>query len=93
MVHLFIAAMWLFLLAGRCLRLPRVPTTAQRMAVAYGQGLVEYSLIIALLAIVVIGSLSAVGKSTNDAFGRVQCSLSGKEWHSDNGQGNSNRCR
>jgi pilus assembly protein Flp/PilA len=60
---------------------------------ARGQGLVEYALILALVAIVVIGSLTLVGKKTSQVFDRVNCTIAGGEWHQDNGNGNSNRCR
>ena len=57
-----------------------------------GQGLVEYALIIVLVAVVVIGILSVVGGSANDVYAQINCSLDGGTYHQDNGQGNSNRC-
>jgi Flp pilus assembly pilin Flp len=54
---------------------------------------VEYALIIALVAIVVIGAMTAVGKRTSQVFDRAQCTLDGGTYHADNGNGNSNRCR
>ena len=57
-----------------------------------GQGLVEYALIIVLVAVVVIGILSVVGGSTSDVYVQINCSLDGGTYHQDNGQGNSNRC-
>ncbi len=65
----------------------------RRRGRAAGQGLVEYALILALIAIVVLGSLTLVGRKTNQKFDQVQCALDGGEWHSDNGNGNSGRCR
>jgi pilus assembly protein Flp/PilA len=60
---------------------------------ALGQGLVEYALILVLIAIVVIGTLTALGNQTNNVFAEVECSMRGGEMHQDQGQGNSNRCR
>jgi pilus assembly protein Flp/PilA len=65
--------------------------TLPRRAVP-GQGLVEYSLILVLVAIVVIGSVSMLGNQTSDVYAKVSCSLSGGTYHQDNGQGHSNRC-
>jgi pilus assembly protein Flp/PilA len=59
---------------------------------AHGQGLVEYALILVLIAIVVIGILSALGTQTSRVFGQVNCTLSGGPTHQDNGNGNSNTC-
>ncbi len=93
MIRLYVGVMWLFLTMRKFLRIHAIRATARRVLVAPGQGLVEYALILVLLAIVVIGTLSSVGDSTNDTFEQVRCNLAGKEWHSDNGQGSSNRCR
>ncbi len=60
---------------------------------AAGQGLVEYALILALIAIVVIGSLTLVGRSTDQKLDEVDCALKGGKWHIDNGNGNSGNCR
>ena len=40
-----------------------------------GQGLVEYALILALIAIVVIAALSLLGSSVNDLFGTINASV------------------
>ncbi len=59
------------LLLLRCLALlPRLP--ARREA---GQGLVEYALIITLIAIVVIGVLRLIGVNLVSIFGPVACVL------------------
>ena len=42
-----------------------------------GQGLVEYGLIIALIAVVVIGALTALGTKINDTFGEINTALGG----------------
>ena len=42
-----------------------------------GQGLVEYSLILVLIAIVVIGVLTQLGGQTSEVFSRVSCTLDG----------------
>jgi pilus assembly protein Flp/PilA len=42
-----------------------------------GQGLVEYALILVLVAIVVIGVLTTMGKSINTAFNDIVGSLGG----------------
>lgn len=57
-----------------------------------GQGLVEYSLILVLIAIGTIGVLSMLGRETANVFTEVNCSVNGGEWRADNGNGNSNRC-
>ncbi len=59
---------------------------------ARGQGLVEYALILVLVAIVVIGILSSVGARTSQVFDQANCTLSGGSYHVDQGNGNSNRC-
>ena len=63
-----------------------------RANVARGQGLVEYALILVLIAIVVIGILSTLGTRTSRVFEQVNCTLAGGPTHQDNGNGNSNRC-
>ena len=40
-----------------------------------GQGLVEYALILALIALVVIGVLTLLGSSVNDKFAEVNAGL------------------
>jgi pilus assembly protein Flp/PilA len=47
----------------------RVPTS--------GQGLVEYALILALIAIIVIGVLTQLGGHTSQIFSSVACTLDG----------------
>ena len=58
----------------------------------HGQGLVEYSLILVLVAIVVIGILSQVGGQTSYVYSRVSCTLGGgaaaTSDHPGNPQGN-----
>jgi pilus assembly protein Flp/PilA len=44
---------------------------------ATGQGLVEYALILALIAIVVIGVLTELGGQTSQIFSSVSCTLDG----------------
>jgi pilus assembly protein Flp/PilA len=63
-----------------------------RADVARGQGLVEYALILVLIAVIVIGILSTLGTQTSRVFDQVNCTLSGGPTHQDNGNGNSNRC-
>jgi pilus assembly protein Flp/PilA len=46
-------------------------------AAASGQGLVEYALILALIAIVTIGVLTQLGGQTSQIFSRVACTLDG----------------
>lgn len=43
----------------------------------YGQGLVEYALLLSLIAIVTIGVLSQLGEQTSTVFSRVNCTLEG----------------
>jgi pilus assembly protein Flp/PilA len=40
-----------------------------------GQGLVEYALILVLIAIVVIAVLTGLGTKTSEAFSTVNCAL------------------
>jgi pilus assembly protein Flp/PilA len=42
-----------------------------------GQGLVEYALILAIVAIVVIGVLTQLGGKSSLVFSRVDCTLAG----------------
>lgn len=72
--------------AGACVRL----AARQRQL---GQGLVEYALILVLIAIVTIGALSLVGTRTSQVFDQIRCSLDGGKQHQDNGNGNSNTCK
>jgi pilus assembly protein Flp/PilA len=51
--------------------------TVRSRAVASGQGLVEYALILVLIAIVVIGVLTQLGGQTSEIFSRVACTLDG----------------
>lgn len=41
-----------------------------------GQGMVEYGLIIALIAVVVIGALALVGEEVEEIFGKITEGLS-----------------
>lgn len=45
------------------------------MAKEEGQGLVEYALILALIAIVVIGALTLLGQNVNTKFQEVNTAL------------------
>ena len=63
-----------------------------RIHTARGQGLVEYALVLVLVAVVVIGSLTMLGQRTSQVFGQVNCTLGGGPTHQDHGNGNSNRC-
>jgi pilus assembly protein Flp/PilA len=47
-----------------------------RMKSEKGQGMVEYGLIIGLVAIVVIGALIALGGGLNGIFGRINGAIS-----------------
>jgi Flp pilus assembly pilin Flp len=50
-----------------------------------GQGLVEYAIILVLIAIVVIGTLSLLGTQVSSVFQQITCQLGGAT-------GNSNSC-
>ena len=56
---------------------------------ARGQGLVEYALILVLIAVVVIGVVSQVGGRTSEVFSSVSCALDGGDTasHPGNPQG------
>lgn len=60
---------------------------------APGQGLVEYALVLVLVAIVVIGAVSSLGQKTSAVYGEIECTMRGGEFRTDNGNGNSARCR
>lgn len=70
----------------------RHESTVPRLSEA-GQGLVEYGLTIVLVGIVAIGIVSVLGSQIEIKFDRIQCEFSGGEWHEDQGNGNSDRCR
>jgi pilus assembly protein Flp/PilA len=59
---------------------------------ACGQGLVEYALILVLIAIVVIGVLTQLGGQTSEVFSSVSCVLDGGTagTHPGNPQGSGN---
>jgi pilus assembly protein Flp/PilA len=65
----------------------------RRRSRSAGQGLVEYALLLALIAIIVVGSLKMLGSNTNQKLGQVNCTMEGKEWQTDSGNQNSSRCR
>jgi pilus assembly protein Flp/PilA len=88
---------WLLVLVSQGVR-----TVLRRLAVwrghmrplaTQGQGLVEYALILVLVAVVAIGVLTTMGGRTSQVFDQVNCTLSGREYHQDNGNGNSNKCQ
>lgn len=57
-------------------RLRRVPSAiARRRRTEYGQGYVEYALILMLMALVVIVLLSIVGHVTNNVFSNISTGL------------------
>ena len=60
---------------------------------ASGQGLVEYALILVLIAVVVIGTLTLLGAQTSQVYDHINCALSGGTYHADQGNGHSNRCQ
>jgi len=43
-----------------------------------GQGLVEYAIILALIAIVVVGTMTVLGKKVNNSLNNVSTALDGK---------------
>jgi len=53
-----------------------------------GQGLVEYALILVLIAIVTIGVLTELGGSTSQVFSKVNCTLDASSSASSNHPGN-----
>lgn len=73
-------------------RVRRRETTVPRLSEA-GQGLVEYGFTIVLVGIVAIGIVSVLGSQIDTKFDRIQCEFSGGDWHADQGDGNSKRCR
>ncbi|WP_029215101.1 Flp family type IVb pilin [Kallotenue papyrolyticum] len=88
---------WLWMLlwstARRGLHWWQVWTPQAWRSPTHGQGLVEYALILVLIAIVVISTLSALGQRTSQMFDEVNCGLQQGVYHRDSGHGYSNRCR
>ena len=72
---------------------PRRAARLRWLRAHHGQGLVEYALILVLIAIIVIGILSTLGAQTSRVFDQVNCTLAGGPTHQDHGNGNSNRCQ
>lgn len=60
---------------------------------ARGQGLTEYALLLAFVVLVVVGILSVMGPQVKTAYEKVSCTLAGGQYHEDEGQGKSNRCK
>jgi pilus assembly protein Flp/PilA len=58
-----------------------------------GQGLVEYALILVLIAIVVIGALSTMGEQVSSTFEETRCTLASGKQHQDHGKGKSDGCK
>jgi pilus assembly protein Flp/PilA len=54
-----------------------IQQTSAHAWAAFGQGLVEYALILALIAIVVIGVLNQLGGQTSHIFSSIGCTLDG----------------
>lgn len=97
-MHFFVSTPWralIKLFGAWCLSLlsRRVwPVASLSSRRAVGQGLVEYALVLVLIAVVVIGAVSSLGRKTSSVYGEVECTLRGGTFHADNGNGNSNRC-
>ena len=53
----------------------RVRNLLTRASVACGQGLVEYALILVLIAIVAIGVVTQLGGRTSQVFSSIDCAL------------------
>ena len=72
---------WLLALVSRGVRTALGRLAAwrghMRLPSAQGQGLVEYALILVLVAVVAIGILTAVGGRTSQVFDQVNCTLGG----------------
>jgi pilus assembly protein Flp/PilA len=45
-----------------------------------GATAVEYGIMVALIAVVIIAAVTALGGTVKDTFSQVQCSVSGKQW-------------
>src|SRR5437868_4305987 len=73
---------------GRNARTLYVQARVSRRAI--GQGLVEYGLILILIAIVVVGALSMVGSKVSSTYQKINCGVSGGTSQSNNGSGNGN---
>ena len=55
----------------------RIWQTIVSRSAASGQGLIEYALILVLIAIVAIGVLTELGGQTSEIFSSVSCTLDG----------------
>ena len=78
---------------GPWVRISASASAAAGPLAAQGQGLVEYALILVLVALVVIGILTSMGQRTSEVFDQVNCTLGGGEYHQDNGNGSSDKCK
>lgn len=58
-----------------------------RASIAWGQGLVEYGLVLMLIAIVVVGAVTVFGSKTSALYSKVDCTLSQAQSHSHTGCG------
>ena len=47
-----------------------------------GATAVEYGIMVALIAVVIIVAVTALGGTVKNTFSQVQCSVSGKSWNS-----------
>ncbi|WP_442544828.1 Flp family type IVb pilin [Arthrobacter sp. KN11-1C] len=57
-----------------------------------GATAVEYGIMVALIAVVIIFAVTALGGTIRETFSQVQCSASGKTWAAATTQGGTGTC-
>ncbi|MGM7777285.1 Flp family type IVb pilin [Arthrobacter sp. KNU-44] len=57
-----------------------------------GATAVEYGIMVALIAVVIIVAVTALGGTVRETFSQVQCSVSGKSWAAATTQGGAGVC-
>jgi pilus assembly protein Flp/PilA len=57
-----------------------------------GATAVEYGIMVALIAVVIIAAVTLLGSTVRETFSQVQCSVSGKAWTPATTQGGAGTC-
>ncbi len=57
-----------------------------------GATAVEYGIMVALIAVVIIAAVTLLGSTVRETFSQVQCSVSGKSWVGATTQGGTGTC-
>ncbi len=57
-----------------------------------GATAVEYGIMVALIAVVIIAAVTLLGSTVRETFSQVQCSVSGKTWTAATTSGGTGSC-